>query len=50
MLECRGGLFIYSLGTEAIVQVVIGEPLEVLMLLCRGIYVDTDIIVQICCW
>ena len=28
----------YSLGTDAIVEVFIGEPLKALMLLCRGIY------------
>ena len=38
MLECRGGLCVYSLGTDVIVQVVISEPLKALMLLCIGIY------------
>ena len=28
----------YSLHTDVIVQVIIGEPLKALMLLCRGIY------------
>ena len=50
MLECIGGLFMNSLGTDVIVQVVTGEPLEAQMLLCRGIYFDTGIIVQIYCW
>ena len=39
----------YSLGTDVIVQVIIGEPLKVLMLLCTGTLSDTDVIVQICC-
>ena len=38
MWECRGGLFLYSLGKDVIMQVVTGKPLETLMLLCRGIY------------
>ena len=38
MLECRGRLCVYSLGTDVIVQVIIGEPFKALMLLCRGIY------------
>ena len=39
----------YSLGTDVIVQVIIGEPLKALMLLCRGNLFDTDVIMQICC-
>ena len=42
-------LLMYSLGTDVIVQVIIGEPLKALMLLCRGNLSDTDAIVQICC-
>ena len=38
----------YSLCTDVIVQVIIGEPLKALMLLCRGNLSDTDIIVLIC--
>ena len=39
----------YSLGTDVIVQVIIGEPLKALMLLCTGTSSDTDVFVQICC-
>ena len=39
----------YSLGTDAIVQAINGEPLKALMLLCRGNLSDTDVIVQISC-
>ena len=42
-------LLMYSLGTDVIVQVIIGEPLKALMLLCRGNLSDTDVTVQICC-
>ena len=42
-------LFMYSLGTDVIVQVITGEPLKALMLLCRGNLSNTDCIVQICC-
>ena len=41
--------FMYSLGTDVIGQVIIGEPLQALMLLCRGNLSDIDVIVQICC-
>ena len=37
----------YSLSTDVIVQVVTGEPLETLMLLCRSIYFDTGINMEI---
>ena len=36
----------YSLGTDVIVQLSIGEPLTALMLLCRDNLFDTDVIVQ----
>ena len=39
-----------QLSMDVIVQVFTGEPLEALMLLCRGIYFDTCIIVQIYQW
>ena len=49
-------LFVHSfhyscihLGTDVIVQVIIGEPLRALMLFCRGNLSDTDVIVYICC-
>ena len=38
-----------SLGTDVIVQLIIGESLKALMLLCRGNLFDTDVIVQISC-
>ena len=38
----------YSLGTDVIVQVIIGKPLKALMLLCRGNLSGTDVIVKIC--
>ena len=42
-------LLMYSLGTNVIVQVIFGELLKALMLLCRGDLSDTDVIVKICC-
>ena len=42
-------LFIYSFGTDVIVQVIIVKPLKALILVCRGNLSGTDVIVHICC-